>query len=132
MEQLGAPLLERFLPSLRLAFVPWDNTSPLFVLDCFVGVALVALCEETIFRGLACTVLKDRFKSPVAFYLATSVTFGLIHWSLGLPAVLNAAIIGGLFMPVMVRTGSVWPQIAAHFLVDFVFFCKCLVVGPCV
>lgn len=131
MDQYGAPLLERVLPSLRLAFVPWDNASPLFVVDCFLGLGLVALLEEAIFRGLAFSALHGVLGQGPALYLATAGLFGLIHWSLGLPAVVNAAVIGALFMPVMVRHGTVWPQIAAHFLVDFVFFCKCLAVGPC-
>jgi membrane protease YdiL (CAAX protease family) len=131
MDQYGAPLLERVLPSLRLAFVPWDPTSPLFVPDCFLGLGLVALLEEAIFRGLALSALRGVLGQGPALYLATAVLFGLIHWSLGLPAVVNAAVIGALFMPVMVRHGTVWPQIGAHFLVDFVFFCKCLAVGPC-
>ncbi len=131
MDQYGAPLLERVLPSLRLAFVPWDNASPLFVVDCFLGLGLVALLEEAIFRGLAFSALRGILGQGRAFSLAAAVLFGLIHWSQGLPAVVNAAVIGALFMPVMVRHGTVWPQIAAHFLVDFVFFCKCLAVGPC-
>lgn len=123
--------MARVLPSLKLVTLPIDEKSSLFPMDCFLGLSLVAFCEEIIFRGLAFTVLRERFKTPLGFYLATSAIFGLIHWSVGLPAVLNAGIIGAMFMPAMVRTGSVWPQIVAHFVVDFVFFCDCLMFGTC-
>lgn len=60
-------------------------------------------------------------RTAVVFVLASAV-FGLIHWSLGISAVLHTALVGALFMSCMWWTGSVWPTVLAHFLVNYAAF----------
>jgi len=50
------------------------------------------------------------------------LAFGLIHWSLGLSAIVHTAIIGNVFMVCVWKTGSVLPTIIAHFWVNYVAF----------
>ena len=52
----------------------------------------------------------------------SSFAFGLIHWSLGLSAVIHTAIIGAVFMACMWKTRSVLPTVVAHFCVNYVAF----------
>jgi membrane protease YdiL (CAAX protease family) len=97
--------------------LPW-----LRLADCFVGVALVAVSEELVFRGALPALLARLGAAPVGAWLISTVLFGLAHWSLGPGHVLQTALIGGLF-GLMARYGrSLWPAIVAHYGVDFVEF----------
>jgi len=90
--------------------------------DLYVGLALVGLVEEVIFRGLYFTVLSAHLGSRAAVFLVCAFAFGLIHWSLGVSAIAHTAIIGAVFMICVSRTGSVLPTIVAHFFVNYVAF----------
>ena len=95
---------------------PEITNNYLFVFDLTVGIALVALSEELLFRGLIYNRL-PRYK-----ILISSILFGLIHWGSGFDSVLIATIIGVLFALSYKKTGSLYPAITAHFLVDFILF----------
>ncbi|MCW5648277.1 MAG: CPBP family intramembrane metalloprotease [Ramlibacter sp.] len=90
--------------------------------DLTVGLLLVAVLEETLFRGLAHTVLSRYTARASLIVLASAAAFGLIHWSLGLHAVLITGLIGAVFMGVYLRCRSVVPLILAHFAVNFIDF----------
>lgn len=126
IDDYGWRFFEAILPDTSLTAIPFDTGSWLYGMDCFVGLALVALAEETVFRGIALTALRERGLGPVGAVAAAAVVFGCIHWSQGLHAIANTAIIGALFGVAMWRTGSVLPQMAAHFVVNYVSFCACL------
>lgn len=125
VDAYGWPFFQELLPDLSLTSIPFDEASPWYVLDCYLGLALVALLEETIFRGLARTWLEKRF-GPGSAVVFSALLFGLIHWSQGLHAIVNTAIIGALFSLGVQRNGCVWPQIIAHFIINYVSFCSCL------
>ena len=87
-----------------------------------VGLLLVGFLEELVFRAYAYTVIRRYIASPAAIVAISAVAFGLIHWSLGLAAILNAAAIGAVFMAIYIRTRSVPALALAHFAVNFVDF----------
>ena len=122
----GWPFFKGILPDTSMTSIPFDGSSPLYALDCWFGLAMVGLMEETIFRGLSWTVLRRRYASLPAVFVLSALMFGLIHWSQGLHAIVNTGIIGALFLVCMWRTGSVWPLVTAHFIINFVSFCPCL------
>ncbi|MGE0497944.1 MAG: CPBP family intramembrane glutamic endopeptidase [Ramlibacter sp.] len=99
-----------------IASPAWDR------FDLTVGLLLVALLEETIFRGLACAVLARYTTNRAWIALGSAAAFGLIHWSLGLHAVLITGLIGLIFMGAYLRTRSVLPLVLAHFVVNFIDF----------
>ena len=60
--------------------------------------------------------------SEMRIILITSVLFALIHWSSGIQPVSVAFVWGVLAMVSLFRTGSLWPALTGHFIVDFLFF----------
>ena len=121
LDQYAYGLLE-WLPSWKLGGYPGKPGTWLYTFDLWFGLALVALTEELVFRGLAWNALKPVLQSTAAVYAASALLFGLIHWSLGLPAIIVTALIGAVFMVCIHRTGSIWPVAAAHFIVNLVYF----------
>ena len=122
LDQVGWRLLDTILPNTRMGSIPLDTDSAWYLFDLYAGLALVALVEEVVFRGLFYTLLRRIIPSIPVVFLLCSLVFGLIHWSLGLAAIVSTAIIGALFLLVMWRTGSVLPAVIAHFVVNYVDF----------
>jgi len=110
-----------WLPSWKLGGYPGEPGSWLYTFDLWFGLTLVAVTEEFVFRGLAWNALRPCL-GLAATYLATSLAFGLIHWSLGLPAIISTALIGAAFMVCVHKTGSILPTLVAHFVVNLVYF----------
>lgn len=86
----------------------------------FVAVALTAgVCEEVAFRRLLPVFITrlggDDLWVPM---LVSSVAFGFAHRSQGLRGVVMTGLLGlGLFC-LVATTGSLWPAIAVHALID--------------
>jgi len=121
-DQVGWRFFENVLPRTKLGGIPRIPILWLNRFDLYFGLICVGIFEEVIFRGLAFTVFRALVKSTTTLFFITALLFGFIHWSLGLHAIMNTAIIGALFMVVMWRTGSVVPTIIAHFIVNYVSF----------
>jgi membrane protease YdiL (CAAX protease family) len=114
-------VLAPYFPGGSLGAVPFDTASSLFAFDATAGLVLVAISEEVVCRGLTVSVLRDRLPVP-ALYLATALLFSLMHWSLSVHTLVDAFIYGLLLMPALLATGSVWPGVVVHFLVNFVLY----------
>jgi uncharacterized protein len=88
---------------------------------------LVALHEETWFRGVILTALATR--GPTYGVIASAMLFGVAHsfnvLTTGAPAaavayqVATAALIGIVFGAVRLRTGMIWPSALGHAAVDW-------------
>jgi membrane protease YdiL (CAAX protease family) len=91
---------------------------------------LVALHEETWFRGVILTVLAAR--GPLPAVVASAVLFGIGHSLNALTTsatpravayqVISATLIGILFGTVRLKTGMIWPSVIVHALVDWASF----------
>ena len=87
----------------------------------WLGLSVSAgFCEEFFMRGYGIGLLR-RFGVPKEIGLIlTAAIFGSLHIYEGPFAILVIGVWGLLFGYVFVRTGSLWPAILAHFLVDAV------------
>jgi|GEM_PF-2783732 len=93
----------------------------------WLGISLfVAINEEVIFRGFILKGLLRQF-GPVTAVLLSSSAFGLLHllnlFEGGEPIFIGAQIIsamgvGSVLAVVTLRSGSLWPAIVIHFMVD--------------
>ena len=91
-------------------------------IDLWGGLWLVALTEELVFRGLFWAVFRNLVRSRAMLVGVSAVVFGLIHWSAGFDTVLAAALWGILPMVSVMRTGSIYPAVVAHYLGNLVLF----------
>ena len=122
LDQFGSRFFASLLPDTRLGGMP-PITNPLVdQIDLYLGLALVAVVEEVIFRGVYFTLLSRYFPRRSVVIAISALAFGLIHWSLGLSAIAHTTVIGAVFMICMWKTGSVLPTIFAHFFVNYVAF----------
>ena len=86
----------------------------------FVVLALAAgVAEETAYRGYALTAL-GAIIGPLWAAVATSIVFGVLHAYQGVLGVLRTASLGGLLAWGFLATGSLWPVVGAHALLDLV------------
>jgi membrane protease YdiL (CAAX protease family) len=98
-------------------------TSPVWNwVDLTFGLLMVGICEELVFRGFMHTLMSRYTANSYAIVLISSVAFGLIHWSLGLHAVIVTSTIGAIFMIAFVRTRSLPAIMLAHFAINFIDF----------
>ncbi|HEX5483711.1 MAG TPA: type II CAAX endopeptidase family protein [Terriglobia bacterium] len=77
-------------------------------------------CEELIYRGYLLAQLTRYFHSVDAAWAVSSVAFGLAHTYQKFDGAVRAALLGALLAYPVVRLGSLYPSIAAHFLIDAV------------
>ncbi|WP_320172018.1 type II CAAX endopeptidase family protein [Maridesulfovibrio sp.] len=122
LDEPGFAFWNGILPSLRLGSIPIGPDSPLYMLDMTIGLALVAVAEEIIFRGLVFSALKEKGYSTPAVFMTSAAIFGLIHWSQGPVALAATAVTGSGLMLCMWKTGSVYPTIIAHFIINVLSF----------
>ncbi len=89
-----------------------------------LAVALVsptaALCEEFLYRGYLYAFFTERLESSPWAWFLSSVAFGLAHSYQGPGGVLRAGLLGALLAYPVVIYGSIYPAMAAHFIVDVV------------
>jgi len=77
-----------------------------------------ALCEEFLYRGYLMAQLSQWFHSVPWAWAVSSVAFGLAHIYQRLNGMVRAALLGALLAYPVVRLGSIYPSMAAHFLID--------------
>ena len=101
------PLLEYLVPQTALEKIS------------YVGVSLTAgLCEEFIFRGFLIGALRAATGSLVIAALVSAVTFGIAHAHQNAAGALRAGLLALVLTIPLVMTGSLYPGIAAHAIVD--------------
>ena len=79
-----------------------------------------AFCEELLYRGYLHTQLLRWSDSVAAALILGSIAFGLAHAYQGVHGMTRAALLGALLAVPVIRTGSLLPSMAAHFLIDAV------------
>lgn len=129
-----APTWRRVVPALPLALLPAlpavfgpgfvDRPGWKLALAAF-GVATVAFGEEAVFRGVVLRVLLARGVRPAV--LGSAGLFGLMHLvnlangsdpiTVAAQVVMTAGV-GVAFGAVALATGTIWPVIVVHFLMD--------------
>jgi len=115
------PIQERFLPipeALQEAFNRFfetDNTTAARLWLFLVAALSPAICEEVLFRGILLRGFVRRLHPGVAV-LAVSVLFGLFHLSIF--RFMPTAVLGIPLAYMCLRTGSLFPSVLAHALVN--------------
>ena len=122
IDQNAYKLLETLPGYAPLGAMPEIRSSAWNRIDLSLGLLLVGVLEELVFRAYAYTVIRRYTASPAAIVAISAVAFGLIHWSAGLHTVLITAVIGAVFMVVYLQTRSAPALALAHFAVDFIDF----------
>lgn len=109
------------LPGYRpLGTMPMIKSTIWNWVDLTVGLLMVGIFEEVVFRGFICTYLNTYTRNRFAIVLISSIAFGFIHWSSGLHVVLVTSIIGAVFMIAYLKIHSLPPIMFAHFAVNFI------------
>jgi uncharacterized protein len=122
---LGAALLDRVL--LRVGLSPPATPLPSFLNDkgpaeallAVVLVTVVALAEETIFRGYLLLRFQSILQSAIVSVLLSSVIFTLGHGYEGTAGLVTVGMMGAAFAVVYLWRGSLVAPIVMHFLQDF-------------
>jgi membrane protease YdiL (CAAX protease family) len=79
-----------------------------------------AFCEEFLFRGYLLTQMQDWLHSLIWAWVVSSVAFGLAHCYQGWSGMIRAGLLGALLAYPVVRWGSLYPAMLAHWLIDTV------------
>ena len=122
IDQNGYQLIKQVPGYQALGDMPVIGSPAWNWIDLTLGLLLVGIVEELVFRGYMHTFLSRFTQSSFAIVAISSVAFGLIHWSLGLHAVLITSIIGAVFMIAYLRTRALPAVMVAHFAIDFIDF----------
>jgi membrane protease YdiL (CAAX protease family) len=112
----------REVPAADLFAWPRIENEGLRALDLAAGLALTAIVEELMARRLAWHVLAPRFAARWAPLVVSSLLFGLGHWGNGPWHTIGATLGGAALFAAYRRTGSLALVVAAHFLVNVIYF----------
>lgn len=117
LESLGwwpgeSPLVNRLIPITR--------SEKLWALGVVAPTA--GFCEEFIYRGYLLNQIVQRSHSLPFAWALSSIAFGLCHAYQKFGGVVRATLLGGLLAAPLVFAGSIYPAMAAHFLIDVAAF----------
>lgn len=77
-----------------------------------------ACCEEFLYRGYLLAQLSQWFDSPAWGCAVSSVAFGMAHAYQRFNGMARASLLGAFLAFPVIRLGSLYPSMAAHFLID--------------
>jgi membrane protease YdiL (CAAX protease family) len=77
-----------------------------------------AFCEEFLFRGYLLTQMQDWLHSLWWAWVVSSLAFGLAHCYQGWSGMTRAGLLGALLAYPVVRFGSLYPAMLAHWMID--------------
>jgi membrane protease YdiL (CAAX protease family) len=77
-----------------------------------------AFCEEFLFRGYLLTQFSDWLHSLLWAWVVSSVVFGLAHFYQSWSGMVRAGLLGALLAYPVVRWGSLYPSMLAHWMID--------------
>ncbi len=106
-------------PSTPLPALVSERGTMEFILALFL-VIIVAVVEETIFRGYLMLRIKEATSSPAAAVLLSAVIFSLGHGYEGTASVVTIGVMGAFFAVIYEWRKSLIAPMAMHFLQDFI------------
>jgi membrane protease YdiL (CAAX protease family) len=122
VQKFVSPFLDIHLNYLKLSPFP-DIPDPfLRYFDLTLGLLLVALSEESVFRALLMSLLERLRINPILVVLLSAAAFASIHLTSGLAITLNAFLHGLLLGAAYWWTRRLTVCIASHYLVDLYVF----------
>ncbi len=85
----------------------------------YAGLSICAgLGEELAYRGYAIPAVMVAGGSAPAALALTSTAFAVLHSYQGVLGVVRTGVVGVIMGVVFLQTGSVWPPVVAHVLID--------------
>jgi len=87
--------------------------------DLTVGLFLVALSEELVFRKVARHWLERAGRTPLQIVVISSLLFSLMHWGSGPGRLIYTFVAGAIYMTAYLKIGRLWPLVIAHWIEDF-------------
>jgi membrane protease YdiL (CAAX protease family) len=106
----------------ELTHYPSSSDPAMALFDDTVGMVLVGLSEEAVFRFYLINALMLRGAGLGAAMVLSSLVFAGIHWSYGLSALAFALFAGFVLAPIYVATRNLAVPVIAHALYDSIFF----------
>jgi membrane protease YdiL (CAAX protease family) len=100
------------------ALIPRTKREKLWALALLAPTA--AFCEEFVYRGYLLFQLSNYLHSAAWAWIISSLGFGMAHAYQKPSGVARATLLGALLAWPVVRLGSIFPSMAAHFLIDAV------------
>jgi uncharacterized protein len=100
------------------ALIPRTKTEKLWAVVLIAPTA--GFCEEFVYRGYLLGQLPKYLHSTLGAWIISSLAFGMAHAYQKPNGVARATLLGGLLAWPVVRLGSIYPSMAAHFLIDAV------------
>jgi uncharacterized protein len=91
-------------------------------IDLTIGLLMVGIVEELVFRGYLYTFIRRYTWRPSIIVGVSAMAFGLIHWSDGFHSVVLTALAGAVFMLLYLQTLSLPAIMLSHFMVDFIAY----------
>ena len=85
----------------------------------FLGVSVTAgICEELVFRGFLVTALRVATGSTLVAVILSAAAFGVSHAHQHITGGIRAGLLGLVLTVPLLMTGSLFPAIVAHTIVD--------------
>jgi membrane protease YdiL (CAAX protease family) len=100
------------------ALIPRTKSEKLWALALLAPTA--GFCEEFVYRGYLLAQLSRYLHSITWAWIISSLAFGMAHTYQKPSGVARATLLGALLAWPVVRLGSIYPAIVAHFLIDAV------------
>lgn len=111
--------LKMLLPE-GLVFVRPDIDEDMLLLgDMTIGLTLVAVTEELVFRGLLLPIFDRWFSSQDLGAISAGLLFALIHWSQGIPVMFATFFVALVFTWRFRVCESLYPLMSAHYFINF-------------
>jgi membrane protease YdiL (CAAX protease family) len=119
--EIGFQILEIYRFGSWTGFPPIENPAHR-IFDWSIGLVLVAVSEEFIYRKLMNDVMDRHNFRPANIYLISSIAFALLHINQGLDQFLTTFVAGGIFMYVYRWSGTIYVPIAVHYFINLWIF----------
>jgi uncharacterized protein len=124
-EQIVAyPMLRHYFGALEFSSMPAIPNAHVRAADLSLGLLLVALSEELVFRRFLFAIIERWCQSAVTVVLTSAVMFALIHLTSGVADTLSAFVhdvfLGGAFW----KTRRISVCVVSHYLVDLYVFAR--------
>jgi len=107
-------------PESELVYLLIPHTSRERLWAVLIIAPTAAFCEEFLFRGFLLTQLHDWLHSLLWAWVVSCVAFGLAHCYQGWSGMTRAGLLGALLAYPVVRWGSLYPAMLAHWMIDAV------------
>lgn len=104
-------------------FKYFEIDSPLWLyVDLALGLMLVAISEEILFRGCLFEIFGRYTQSTVVVVALSAIVFGVVHWPTGIDNIFATAMTGVLLGAVYAWSKSLVPCVIIHYFNNLIHF----------